>query len=93
MRDLCLKFADASEMKKGLLSAGFSEIDGGLYHPSISLDVLAVVYEPRNPGMENTKYIALPGYHANIRVTDDLLDLAALDDFIVNPKTPFRVWA
>lgn len=93
MRDYCLKFADASEMKQALMIAGFSEADGGLYHPGMFLDVLAVISEPVNPGMEKTKYKELPGYHANIRVTDDLLDLSVLNDFIVIPKTPIRVWA
>ncbi|EIX6860598.1 hypothetical protein MKW06_001765 [Escherichia coli] len=93
MRDLCLKFANSTEMEQVFLDAGFSEMDGGLYHPSITLDVVAVIYEPRNPGMENTKYVAVPGYHANIRVTDDLLDLTAFNKFVVEPKTPIRVWA
>lgn len=100
MRDLYLRFNDADEMRTQLIAAGFvdDEEQGGLYHQDISLDVIGaitVTTEIQNPGEENEiiKYAYLPGYHVNIRVMNDELDLSALDEFTVTPKTPARVWA
>jgi len=100
MRDLYLRFTDADEMHTQLIAAGFlvDEEQGCLYHPDISLDIIGVitiVSNVENPGHENEliKYANEPGYHANIRVMNDGLDLSLLDEFIVTPKTPARVWA
>jgi len=100
MKDLYLRFADADEMRTQLIAAGFmdDEEQGGLYHPDISLDIVGVITVPAeviNPGEENEiiKYVNEPGYHANLRVMNDELDLSPLHDFIVTPKTPARVWA
>jgi len=100
MRDLYLRFNDASEMCAQLMAAGFmdDEGQGGLYHPDISLDIVGVISVPAeviNPGEENEviKYITEPGYHVNLRVMNDSLDLSGLNDFVVKPKTPARVWA
>jgi len=100
MRDLYLRFNDADEMRTQLIGAGFM-VDGGqgcLYHPDISLDVVGVITVPGeiiNPGQDDEiiKYVNEPGYHANLRVMNDELDLSSLEDFIVTPKTPMRVWA
>jgi len=75
-----------------------NEEQGGLYHPNISLDIVGVITVPAeviNPGEENEiiKYDNLPGYHVNLRVTDDSLELASLDAFAVLPASPYRVWA
>lgn len=100
MRDLYLRFANADEMRMQLIGAGFlvDEEQGCLYHPDISLDIIGVITiatGTENPGQENEsiKYANEPGYHANIRVMNDGLDLSPLDEFIVTPKTPARVWA
>ncbi len=100
MRDLYLRFTDANEMRMQLIAAGFmdDEGQGGLFHPAISLDVVGVITVPVeviNPGEENEiiKYTTEPGYHANLRVMNDSLDLSGLNDFVVTPKTPARVWA
>ncbi len=100
MRDLYLRFADADEMHTQLIAAGFlvDEEQGCLYHPDISLDVVGVITVPGeiiNPGQDDEiiKYVNEPGYHANLRVMNDELDLSSLEDFIVTPKTPMRVWA
>lgn len=100
MRDLYLRFTDANEMRTQLVAAGFvdDEGQGGLYHPAISLDVVGVITVPAeviNPGEENEviKYTTEPGYHVNLRVMNDSLDLSGLNDFVVTPKTPARVWA
>lgn len=100
MRDLYLRFADAEEMHAQLIPAGFvaDEEQGGLYHPDISLDVVGVITVPtesQNVGEENeaVTHASLPGYHVNLRVMNDSLDLSNLDEFTVNPTTPARVWA
>ena len=100
MRDLYLRFSDADEMRMQLIAAGFvdDEEQGDLYHPDISLDVIGVIVVPteiQNAGEENEiiRYANLPGFHANLRVTDDSLELASLDAFAVFPDSPYRVWA
>lgn len=100
MRNLYLRFADADEMRTQLIGAGFM-VDGEqgcLYHPDISLDVVGVITVPGEvinqvQVDEVIKYVNEPGYHANILVMNDELDLSTLDNFIVTPKTPMRVWA
>lgn len=100
MKDLYLRFADADEMRTQLFAAGFvvDEEQGSLYHPEVSLDVVGVITvttEIQNPGEENEviKYASLPGYHVNLRVTDESLVLASLDAFTVFPDSPYRLWA
>ena len=100
MRDLYLRFVDADEMRTQLIEAGFmiDEDQGTLYHPDVSLDVvglITVTTEIQKPGGQNEviKYAGLPGYHVNLRVTDDSLELASLDAFAVFPDSPYRVWA
>jgi len=100
MRDLYLRFAGADEMRTQLIAAGFMDNNGqgGLYHPYISLDIVGVITVPAeviNPGEENEviKYTIEPGFHVNLRVMDDSLDLSGLNNFVVKPKTPARVWA
>lgn len=100
MRDLYLRFNDANQMRTQLIAAGFvdDEGQGGFYHPDISLDIVGVITFPAeviNPGEENEilKFITEPGYHVNLRVMNDSLDLSGLNDFVVTPKTPARVWA
>lgn len=100
MRDLYLRFNDANQMRTQLIAAGFvdDEGQGGFYHPDISLDIVGVITVPAeviNSGEENEviKYTTEPGYHANLRVMNDSLDLSGLNDFVVAPKTLARVWA
>ena len=100
MKDLYLRFTDAGEMRKQLIAVGFvnDAEQGGLYHSFAILDVVGVITVPAeviNPGEENEiiMYTTEPGYHANLRVMNDSLDLFGLNDFVVTPKTPARVWA
>lgn len=100
MKDLYLRFADAEEMRTQLIAAGFvdDEEQSCLYHPEISLDIVGIITTPseiKNSGQENgtIKYANLPGYHVNLRVAYDSLELASLDAFAVFPASPYRVWA
>jgi len=93
MRDLYLRFADVDEMHKKLIDFGFQYDESQrLYHPGICLDVVGVITNLVGEG-EAIQYVEEPGYHVNLRVTDDGLNLSALDAFTVTPKTPARVWA
>lgn len=94
MKDLYLRFADADEMRAKLIEAGFvaDEEQGGLYHPDISLDVVGIITNSIGDA-ESVKYVTEPGYHVNMRVINDDLDLSKLHNFVVTPKTPARVWA
>ena len=94
MKDLYLRFADANEMRLQLMAVGFIEDKegGGLYHPDMCLDVVGVITNSIGDA-ESVEYVTEPGYHVNLRVINDDLDLSKLNDFVVSPKTPARVWA
>lgn len=94
MKDLFLRFTDADEMRQQLMVAGFiaDEEGGGLYHPDISLDIVGIITNTIGDA-ESVEYVIEPGYHVNLRVINDELDLSKLIDFVVTPKTPARVWA
>ncbi|WP_336657580.1 hypothetical protein [Leclercia adecarboxylata] len=94
MRDLYLRFADAEEMHQQLTDFGFQadEDQGVIYHPEICLDVVGVISTVTDED-EAAVYAAEPGFHVNIRVINDQLDLTGLSEFAVYPKTPARVWA
>ncbi|MFO3907790.1 hypothetical protein AAHD62_25360 [Enterobacter hormaechei] len=94
MKDLFLRFTDADEMRQQLMVAGFiaDEEGGCLYHPYICLDVVGVITTIVGDG-EAVEYVSEPGYHVNLRVINDDLDLCKMDGFVVTPKTPARVWA
>ena len=99
--DLNLKATDKAAMTKALLAAGFinySEMDA-LYHPTASLQLLPAGMVTRQTGevivvdgVEIAVREAVPGYHANVRTTDEKL-AAALADVTVNVETPQYVWA
>ena len=99
--DLNLKAADKAAMTKALLAAGFIEDgeSGTLYHPTASLQLLPPGMVTRLTGevivvdgVEIAVCEAVPGYHANVRTTDEKL-AAALADVTVNVETPQYVWA
>lgn len=93
MRDLYLRFSGAAEMRRELIDFGLQDDESqGLYHPGICLDVVGVITTSVGED-ESIQYVEEPGYHVNLRVTDDGLNLSALDAFTVTPKTPARVWA
>ncbi|CAM6713197.1 hypothetical protein LEADMM068B1_03195 [Leclercia adecarboxylata] len=94
MRDLYLRFSSEEEAQQKLIAFGFEhkEEQGGLYHPDICLDVVGVITTSTGEA-ESVEYVTEPGYHVNLRVINDGLDLSRLNGFAVNPKTPARVWA
>ena len=99
--DLNLKAADKAAMTEALLAAGFIESSetGTLYHPTASLQLLppGMVTRPTGAvqtvdGIELEVQETVPGYHANVRTTDEAL-AAALEPVTVNVVTPQYVWA
>lgn len=94
MSDLFLKFENQDQAQEELLAFGFyfDEEQGGLYHPNISLDLVGIISKTITDG-NSEKVVTEPGYHINLRVMDNSLDLSRFDDFVVTPKTPVRVWA
>ncbi len=94
MKDLYLRFPSEEEAQQKLIAFGFEhkEEQGGLYHPDICLDVVGVIITSTGDA-ESMEYVTEPGYHVNLRVVNDDLDLSSLNGFAVNPKTPARVWA
>lgn len=92
MRDLYLRFDTEVESRSQLIKLGFSEDQGGLYHPNISLDLVGVIVHSSGEG-DSIRLTIEEGYHVNLRVMDDELDLSPLKEFIISPKTPFRTWA
>ena len=99
--DVNLKAADKAAMTDALLVAGFIEDSetGTLYHPTASLQLLppGMVTHPTGAvqtvdGIELEVREPVPGYHANVRTTDDSL-AAALAPVTVVVETPQYVWA
>ncbi|MFL9706568.1 hypothetical protein [Aeromonas veronii] len=99
--DLNLKAADKAAMTKALMAAGFIKDPetGTLYHPTASLQLLppGMVTRPTGEvqivdGVEIAVREPVPGYHANVRTTDQEL-AAALAPVTVIVDTPQYVWA
>lgn len=92
MKDLYLRFETEVEAKIQLIKLGFNEEQSDLYHSGISLDLVGAIVHSSGEG-DSIKLTPEEGYHVNLRVMNDELDLSSLDEFIISPKTPYRVWA
>jgi len=94
MKDIYLRFASNGEAQQQLNAFGFKNNDdqGGLFHPDICLDLVGVITTSTGDA-ESVEYVTEPGYHVNLRVINDDIDLSNLNGFVVTPKTPARVWA
>lgn len=99
MKDLYLRFEDAAEMRRVLISFGFKEDQNNyLYYTGISLDVIGKMTQSDNGKIVEGIFIDEPstsssGYHVNIRISEDDLDTHILDPYVISPETPSRVWA
>lgn len=94
MRDLYLRFENEDEAKNHLYPFVFdiNEENGETNLPNISVDLVGVIVRSVGEG-DSIESITEEGYHVNLRVIDDEIDLSSLEDFIISPKTPYRVWA
>jgi hypothetical protein len=60
-----------------------------------NIDTIGIIYKPTGEMLqgEDGPYPAvapLPGFHVNVRLVGE--DADALEPFVVQPKTPVRVW-
>lgn len=94
MSDYYLRATDEAAMDAALLAAAVTNSEGNLY-PGMELSVIGRIDKPTGQVDAEGYPIMqpLPGYHANLRTTVDLLDaqLAELPT-IDPPNNPVRVW-
>jgi len=86
MKDLYLRFADESEAHAVLTPFGLAYVGGSE----------ALLFTTRQGGIDLDVIGEIPGrsgFHANLRVMDDDMDVSSLDPYVVNPANPVRVWA
>ncbi|WP_312297086.1 hypothetical protein [Atlantibacter hermannii] len=93
MKDIFLRFSNVDEMRDKLIKAGFEEVEGYFFLPGVCLDIVGVIYSQVNSDSESNDYIASDGWHVNIRIVDDSITMPDLTPFVVEPKSPSRVWA
>ena len=93
MKDIYLRFSNEDEMRQQLIKSGFEESEGELFHAGVCLDVVGIIYSQVNSDSDNPEYIADDGWHVNIRIVDSSITLPELTNFIVEPKSPSRIWA
>ena len=60
----------------------------------IAIDVIGTIYKPTGnieiiDNQEVPEMVAVTGYHVNVRHESEAPEL---QEFVVNPKTPTRVW-
>lgn len=99
MNNYYLKFQDQAELETTLLNTEIAtEIDGH-FISSFPLDVIGVIYKPTGK-LITTDEIDYPelsliaGWHANMKANLTVEQEEALSTFIVvEPVTPYRVWA
>ncbi|RKJ84404.1 hypothetical protein D6R50_06480 [Aeromonas veronii] len=93
--DMYLRAADEAAMTGALLTAGClqDETSGELYHPQASLLMIGIIESHAvMEGTEVQEWRQAPGYHANVRTTEQAL-AAALDTWRIYPATPSYAWA
>lgn len=93
MKDIYLRFNSEKEMREQLIKSGFVENEGGFFLSGVCVDVVGVIYSQQNNDADNPEYIAQPGWHVNIRIFESDISLDELIPFVVEPKSPSRVWA
>ncbi|MER5003008.1 hypothetical protein [Atlantibacter hermannii] len=93
MKDIFLRFINEEQMRQQLINSGFEESEGELFHAGVCLDVVGIIYSQVNSDADNPEYIADEGWHVNIRIVDSGIALPELKPFVVEPKSPSRVWA
>ena len=84
MIDYCLKFKDQAEADKVLADI------------NASVDVIGIIHKPTGKmlkdedGNEHPVFVAIDGYHVNVRAVEEI---PALASYKIEPKTPLRIWA
>jgi hypothetical protein len=102
MTDFDLRFPDektARELIGSALNANREAEDGSTviacFTHDHAIDLIGIIYKPAvldSNGVEITPAKAVTGWHVNVRLLHDQELPAVLVPFIINPKTPSRVW-
>lgn len=78
--------------REGIIEAneelGIEANEGSLVPNFDCIDILGLIYEPTSE--EGEEPVALPGFHVNVR---NFTQTNLLDNFLVYPSHPRRVWA
>lgn len=93
MKDIYLRFSNEKEMREQLIKSGFNEVEGEFFLSGVFIDVVGVIYYHQHNDADNPEYIAQPGWHVNLRIIESDITFDELTPFIVEPKSPSRVWA
>lgn len=97
--DYFLKFADEAEAKSALFTEQTNvqgdTVETVLVPKYAALDVVGVIYKPTGKTLKTAEgpvpeMKPLPGWHVNVRHTDEAPEL---DAYKVEVKTPSRAWA
>ena len=105
MTDLYLSFADEAAAKavlyriEGAVEAdpeqGIEASDGTEVANYANIDTIGIIYKPTGEMLQGEdgpypEMAPIVGWHVNVRLVGE--DAAALAPFVVEPKTPVRVW-
>lgn len=93
MKDLYLRFKDKKEAISSLVAVGFEKDEyDNIYRDGIAVDMVGVIVTTKWDG-DTPVYENEAGYHVNLRLVEDGIDVSALSGYIITPETPSRVWA
>jgi hypothetical protein len=105
MTDLYLSFADEAAAKavlyriEGAVEAdpeqGIEAVEGYEVANYANIDTIGIIYKPTGEMLQGEdgpypEMAPIEGWHVNVRLVGE--DAAALEPFVVEPKTPVRVW-
>lgn len=100
MTDLCLRFESRQQMVDTLYDIiepeDLSEIH--VIPKYKNIDDIGTIYKPTgntitdSEGNEYQEQLPIPGYHVNIRLMGNEPP-TGLEQHIITPQTPYRVWA
>jgi hypothetical protein len=102
MTDLYLSFPDEAAAKAVLFTQEPTEWDeegnATAFEPRQSyanIDTIGIIYKPTGETLQGEdgpypEMAPIEGWHVNVRLVGE--DAAALEPFVVEPKTPVRVW-
>jgi hypothetical protein len=97
-KDYLLKFETKEYADEALFTKETTTVDDveeTCLRPNYAaIDIIGTIYKPTGEmldveGQEVPEMVAVTGYHVNVRHTSDAPEL---QEFVVNPKTPTRVW-
>jgi hypothetical protein len=103
MTDLYLSFADEAAAKAVLYriegavesEQGIEASEGTEVANYANIDTIGIIYKPTGEMLQGEdgpypEMAPIEGWHVNVRLVGE--DAAALAPFVVEPKTPVRVW-